>query len=89
MVILLFYVVLIVMAILIKNKRNIIVLFLIFECSYIVGLVIIAGCCLFEGPSSIHYGVIFLFYIALATLKSLIGICLLMNYIRLYNTIYL
>ena len=71
-------------------KSNILSLFLFFEIIYILLLFLVLIGFLIPGTTLnlfiIHY---FFILIAISTSKTVIGLCILVNYIRTYNTIFL
>lgn len=71
----------------IQNQYNIIYLFLVLELSYIVILVMLNFLSL--QYNNVIFSSIFIYLIAIATIKSVVGICFFINYIRVYSSIYL
>lgn len=70
----------------IENKYNILHLFLFFEIMYILLITFLVYKSL---TYNIFFHNIFIILVSISTIKSVIGLTLLINYIRVYNSVYL
>ena len=72
---------------LLRIQYNILMLFLYFEVFYVASLALLNSLAItYQIP---NFSVFFIYLIAVSSMKSIIGLCIVINYIRVNNSIYL